>query len=217
MEFSVNLTKLGLDPMSFTTGSMCNLAFGKVLIKTRTSTSFTASITDFVSPFSFREVAQVNAVSDLPTVCIEYPVATISIINPLPTSIYIWYTPNGHIRTFNPYSIVVDSPGTYIVIQTLLSGCAEGGRDTVVINRFDTYNCWPLATKLLHFNVRKTNAGALADWRISSGSEIKEMQLERSVNGKPFEQLATIAPHNRAAETDNYQYTDNSFGKEIAY
>jgi hypothetical protein len=46
MEFSVNLSRLGLDPMTFTNGSMCNLAFGKVLVKTRTSTSFTASITD---------------------------------------------------------------------------------------------------------------------------------------------------------------------------
>jgi hypothetical protein len=216
MEFSVNLTKLGLDPMSFTTGSMCNLAFGKVLIKTRTSTSFTASITDFVSPFSFREVAQVNAVSDLPSVCDDFPVATISIVNPLPTSIYTWYTPNGHIHTINPYSIVVDSPGTYILIQTLLSGCAEGGRDTVIINRFDQYNCWPLATKLLHFNVRKSGAAALVNWRISTGSEVKEMHLERSVNGSSFKHLATVAPFVHPAEADYYQYTDSSIGKEPA-
>ena len=218
MEFSVNLTKLGLDPMSFTSGSMCNLAFGKVLIKTRTSTSFTASITDFVSPFSFREVAQVNALSDLPSVCDDFPVATISITNPLPTSVYTWYTPDGHIHTINPYSIVVDSPGTYIVIQTLLSGCREGGRDTVVVNRFDPYNCWPLATKLLHFNARKTTAGALVDWRISYGAEIKEMHLERSLNGSHFEELVSVAPLiNQGNNEHDYQYTDLTIEKEAVY
>jgi hypothetical protein len=98
-----------------------------------------------------------------------------------------------------------------------LSGCGEGGRDTVVINRFDPYNCWPLATKLLHFNARKTAAGALVDWRISSGSEIKEMHLERSANGSYFEHLAAVAPFVHPSGNDYYQYADISIGSPIVY
>lgn len=164
MEFSVNLTKLGLDPMSFTTGSLCNLAFGKVLIKTRTSTSFTASITDFASPFSFRALPQVNIAADIPLFCMEQNLATITVLNPLPTSTYSFSTVDGHILTTGATSIVVDSPGTYIVIQHLLDGCAEGGRDTVRIIRQPDNSCVPLAVQTLDFKAVAESAVIQCTW-----------------------------------------------------
>jgi hypothetical protein len=48
MEFSVNLSKLGLDPVTVLGGSTCDMPFQKVMVKTRASTSFTAALKDFV-------------------------------------------------------------------------------------------------------------------------------------------------------------------------
>ena len=50
MEFSVNLTKLGIDPATYTNNA-CAMPFKSVLIKSRASTSFTAALKDFVAPF----------------------------------------------------------------------------------------------------------------------------------------------------------------------
>ena len=156
MEFGVNLSKLGLDPMTFTNGSMCNLAFGKVLTKTRTSTSFTATISDFVSPFYFRSVADLTTTADFPIQCPTNTISTLNVLNPLSTSTYHWSTPNGTIiGSTTGTSITVDGAGTYIVTQELLSGCGENGRDTIVITAVS--DCSILNSSIRSFNVQLQN------------------------------------------------------------
>ena len=53
MEVSVNLSKLGLDPITLLGGSACGLPFRRILVKTRTSTSFSSELKDFIGPFDF--------------------------------------------------------------------------------------------------------------------------------------------------------------------
>ena len=50
IEFSVNLTKLGLDPVTTAGTDICGTPFNRLLIKTRSSASFTADLKDFVAP-----------------------------------------------------------------------------------------------------------------------------------------------------------------------
>ena len=52
MEFSVNLTKLGLDPM-VNIANPCAMPFRRVLAKTRASASFSSELKDFVGPLDF--------------------------------------------------------------------------------------------------------------------------------------------------------------------
>lgn len=208
MEFSVNLTKLGLDPMSFTTGSLCNLAFGKVLIKTRTSTSFTASISDFASPFSFRSLPKVDAVADIPRFCAQQNIANIWILNPLPTSTYSFSTMDGHILSGGPTAIVVDSPGTYIVIQTLLDGCAEGGRDTLVIGRLPGNNCVPLSSKLLRFDSEFKQGIVITRSLFSNAADIKSVELQRSADRTHFKPVRNLFPGDYPAGTSLFQLND---------
>jgi len=217
MEFSVNLSRLGLDPMTFTNGSMCNLAFGKVLVKTRTSTSFTSSITDFVSPFRFRSVASVDAIADFPIMCPGQVISNLRVLNPLSTSTYYWITPNGNIAgSASGTSIVVDQPGTYIVIQELLSGCGENGRDTVVVNSVN--NCTILSSKLVSFTAKEEQGNSFLNWRITGNTNVQHIDIERSLNGSNFYPVYKTAVQ-AGVETADYTYTDPliNIGQQIIY
>ena len=44
MEFSVNLSKLGLDPVTLLGGDICGTPFNRIVVKTRASASFTAEL-----------------------------------------------------------------------------------------------------------------------------------------------------------------------------
>src|SRR4030095_7117677 len=50
IEFAVNLTKLGLDPVTTVSGDVCGTPFNKLVVKTRASASFTSELKDFVAP-----------------------------------------------------------------------------------------------------------------------------------------------------------------------
>lgn len=210
MEFSVNLTKLGLDPMTFTTGSLCNLAFGKVLIKTRTSTSFTSSISDFASPFSFRALPKVDAAADIPRFCEQQNIAHIWVVNPLSTSTYTFSTLNGHILNYGPTSMVADSVGTYIVVQTLLDGCAEGGRDTVVIGRLPGNTCVPLPSKLLRFDTELKKGVVISRSLFTSAGEIRSITLQRSTDRTHYETVNKLFAADYPEGTNTYQLNDNT-------
>ncbi|MEO7444072.1 MAG: hypothetical protein ABIT96_02705, partial [Ferruginibacter sp.] len=91
MEFSVNLSKLGLDPGRFGIDP-CGSPFRRVLIKSRASTSFTAELKDFISPFSLFNYEEVKAHSYILYYCGTMPTTTIYVSNPNPDLIYKWWT-----------------------------------------------------------------------------------------------------------------------------
>ncbi len=213
MEFGVNLSKLGLDPMTFTNGSMCNLAFGKVLTKTRTSTSFTSTITDFVSPFYFRSVAEMEATTDFPVQCPTNFISNLSVLNPLSTSNYTWSTPNGRIvGSTTGTSITVDTPGIYIVTQELLSGCGENGRDTVVITAVD--DCSILYSQLHSFNIQTQQHPALY-WRMLNNEQVAHISIERKSDRSGFTSIALVPGDER--KTADYRYNDTSITQAAIY
>ncbi|MER3469755.1 MAG: hypothetical protein C4330_00040 [Chitinophagaceae bacterium] len=94
MEFSVNLTKLGLDPITLLGGSACGLPFRRILVKTRSSTSFSSELKDFIGPFDFFTPAPVQAQADVPVFCGVVSISHLWVNNPLPASVYNWTTPN---------------------------------------------------------------------------------------------------------------------------
>ena len=51
MEIGVNMTKIGLDPYAILGINGCNLSFKRFMAKTRSSTSFTSELKDFVGPY----------------------------------------------------------------------------------------------------------------------------------------------------------------------
>ena len=138
MEFSVNLSKLGLDPNTMVGKSSCDMPFRSFMVKSRSSTSFTSQLKDFVAPVDFFQSVTGNAKSDASIYCgITGPV-NLYVSSAVSSSIYTWTTTDGHIVT-DPVSdsITVDSAGTYVVSQQLQSVCPAYATDTVVVPPYD--------------------------------------------------------------------------------
>lgn len=192
MEFSVNMSKLGLDPF-LNSNEPCQLPFSKVLIKSRASTSFTAQLKDFVGPFSFFQPARVSAAADLPIFCGATGISTLSVINPLPASRYTWYTPDGHISSgTNGPAITVDKPGTYIVNQELMTGCGSTyASDTLTILADPT--CVVLKSSLKNFQVAARDMKSTLQWTLSQNLQVRTITIERSTDNRNFQAIGELA------------------------
>jgi Secretion system C-terminal sorting domain len=190
MEFSINLSKLGLDPATFG-GDACGTPFRRVLVKSRASTSFTSELKDFVAPFRMFDFPKARAVADVPLYCGTIGVSVISVFNPLSTSTYTWTTPDGIILsgTTGP-SIIVNAPGKYIVTQKLNAACSVYAKDTVTIV-FDA-NCIPLKNSLLEFTGSLYNQQTKLNWKIADSKLIKQFEVEYSMDNILFEKYTTV-------------------------
>jgi hypothetical protein len=189
MEFSVNMSKLGLDDPTIFGNDNCLIPFKRVLIKTRASTSFTAELKDFVGPFDFFLAPKATIDTDVPLICDTGSVSQIHVTNPISTSVYYWTTTNGHILGSNTgTSIYVDTPGTYIVTQRLQAGCSDYAADTITIGSLG--NCTILSNKLYNYTGRyKSNINL--SWKSVENANARSYIIERSTNGVTFDAIAT--------------------------
>jgi hypothetical protein len=194
MEFSVNLTKLGLDPVTLLGGNACGMPFRRVLVKSRASTSFTAALKDFVGPFDFFLAPRAIAAADIPMYCGAIGVSHIEVTNAISTSTYTWSTPDGNIiGSTSTQGIDVNAPGTYIVSQQLQSGCTVYATDTVVIS-FDA-GCSVLETSILGFRGRVLDRQVRLDWTVTDDQDILNFVIERSTDGVSFKPVSTLQAH----------------------
>ncbi|MEO6229157.1 MAG: T9SS type A sorting domain-containing protein [Ferruginibacter sp.] len=185
VEFSVNLTKLGLDPVTLLGSGSCALPFRRVLAKSRSSHSFTSELKDFVGPFDFFITPKVAALADIPIFCGVYNVSNLTVTNPVSTSVYEWSTTDGHIvGTDIGTSIYVDAPGTYIVNHRLQSTCPIYASDTIQI-LFDA-NCFLLANNIISLTGMQNNQFVSLNWRVSGNEDTRSLQVERSLDGIHF-------------------------------
>ena len=216
MEFSVNLTKLGIEPGSFS-NNPCGNPYRRVLIKSRASTSFTSELKDFIAPFRMFDFAKVDAYTEFEYFCNIFPLTTIYVYNPNPNSTYTWSTPNGNIvgPTIGT-SIVVNRPGTYYVNQQLHVQCPVFSTDSVKI-LFDSV-CVVLNVDLLHFNARKEGSNAVLNWQASNNQEAVNYSIEYSFDSRNFVQLATIPASNIKGLADySFSYPLSITNASIVY
>jgi hypothetical protein len=204
MEFGVNLTKLGLDPVTLLGGNACGMPFRRILVKSRASTSFTAELKDFVGPFDFFLAPRADVAADVSVFCGVSGVSQIQVVNAVPTSTYNWTTPDGHITTpTTGTSITVDHPGTYIVTQQLQSGCSTYATDTIAIT-FDA-SCSILGKNLADFRAVLRDREAQLSWKVYDNEEIKYFTVERSLDGVHF--TPVTSPVNARSQTGSAGYT----------
>ena len=191
MEFSVNLTKLGLDPGK-TLNNPCGSPFRRVLIKTRSSPSFTAELKDFIAPFRMFDYAKVDADAVYTYFCGKMDTTAIKVYNPIPTSTYTWSTTNGRIVGSSVgTSILVDKPGTYYVTQQLNIQCSTFAIDSVKII-FDAV-CMVLNVNILNLTAGKINKGAILNWDATNNNEAAGYEIEYSMDNRNFSKLASVA------------------------
>ncbi|WP_276502294.1 T9SS type A sorting domain-containing protein [Terrimonas pollutisoli] len=208
MEIAVNMTKLGLDPYTIL-GSSCNLSFRKVFAKTRSSNSFTSSLQDFVGPYSIARPETAAVTGNLSLFCGSGPgFSQLSVTNPLSTSTYTWSTPNGNIVTTpaEGTTIVANMPGTYIVNQTLISGCSSYSTDTIVLIK-DLTRCMILAAEDLQLNAKSNNSDVLLTWT-STAKDVLKYEVERSIDNRSFQTIGSINATSNSVAEKNYQAID---------
>lgn len=191
MEFGVNLTVLGLNPATLINVNSCSLPFSKMLVKSRSSSSFSAELKDFVGPLDLFLPPQATAAADVPLYCGAIGISQLDVVNAYSTSVYTWTTTNGHIVGANTGpSIVVDHPGTYIVTQILENGCPTYATDTVVITHDPL--CTVLANNEMTFNGTFANNRVQLNWSVSQNQDIQYFTIERSIDGMHFTLVDTV-------------------------
>lgn len=211
VEFSVNLTKLGLDPVTLLGSNTCGMPFRRVLVKTRASASFTAELKDFVGPFDFFLAARVKVQTATPNICPKTSVAEIKVTNPVATSVYEWTTPNGNIiSSTSGTAIYVDRPGTYIVTQYLQRDCAPYATDTIVIRQFSF--CEVLSNNAF-VNFRGTVAGNTLqlNWQVQDNEQVRFFEVQKSKDGKNFQTIAQVNGQPSSTYVFETQQSDQSF------
>lgn len=208
MEFSVNLTKLGLDPVTLLGGDACGMPFRRVLVKTRSSSSFTAELKDFVGPFDLFLAPRADAQGDVTMYCGTYGVSNLSVANAVSTSIYTWTTADGHIVGSNSGpSIVADMPGTYVVTQQLQASCSAYATDTLQIT-YDP-NCSLLENNLITLDVKNRNNQAELDWTVLRNEEISYFDVQYSLDGVNFTSAGKLNADENLTASAQYDFMHN--------
>jgi len=208
IEFSVNLTKLGLDPVTTFGGDVCGTPFNRLVVKTRASSSFTAELKDFVAPIDLFLAPRAQALADVPLFCGTVGVSHIQVQNPSASSVYTWTTPDGHIvgSSTGP-NIVVDSPGTYMLTQRLAVGCNPYAYDTVAI--VYNSNCHTLDNTFLDFKGVINNNVAKLDWTVADNQYVSYFEIERSFDGKTFDLVNHTNADGQRKSSASYAAFDN--------
>ena len=187
MEFSVNLSKLGLDPVQYGINP-CGTPFRRVLIKTRASTSFTAELKDFIAPFSLFNYAAVDAYASTIYFCGTMPNTSINVYNPNMDLLYTWSTTNGNIVGSNTGPVItVNSPGTYFVSQRFDAICPDHTLDSVTI-LFDAV-CAVLNANKLNLQATLNNKHATLTWKNAHNNIATAYELEYSIDNQNFQKI----------------------------
>lgn len=214
MEFSVNLTKLGLDPVTTFGSDVCGTPFNRLVVKTRASESFTAELKDFVAPIDLFLAPRVNVLADVPFFCGTQGVSNIKVENPSASSVYTWTTSDGHIAgSASGTNITVDAAGTYIVKQQLSAGCSVYASDTVSIT-FDS-NCQVLEKTLASLHGTILNGAAQLNWATHANNTTEYFEVQRSFDGINFKPISKIATQPTENSEGAYSFKEDvSFFKE---
>ncbi len=211
MEFSVNLSKLGLDQSNIFGADDCAMPFRRLMVKTRASTSFTSELKDFVAPFDFFIAPRANLETLTPNICDTGSLSGVYVMNPVPTSFYQWSTTNGQIvgSTVGP-SITVNRPGTYIVQQFLQAACSLYATDTIVVGSLG--DCGVLSGNLIEFKSGLNNNSVQLNWKVKENQLVNNFELERSTDGVHFNTIYRIDEKLENTGAANYFYNDDISG-----
>ncbi len=190
LEFSVNLTKLGIEPVNYNQDA-CDPAFIRVIVKTRSSTSFTSELKDFVAPFKFFDYPPVDAFTYLTYFCGTMPVTQLYVLNPNPNFVYTWTTLNGNIVGSNVGPVIdVNAPGTYYVRQKSNTNCVPSSIDSITILFANT--CAVLDASIANLKAEVTSGRHKLNWSASNNQEVEIYELEYSTNNSNFFPLSKV-------------------------
>ena len=137
VEVGINLTRIGVDPGLYTAfgNDACDEIFSSILFKSRSSSSFTAALQDFVPPIEFLNLPSLNYSVQTDTISCTKPMGLLKITNNTSSGHFTWKTIGGNIASSNPDSttVSVSAPGKYVVQASQHDGCPIKGNDTLIV------------------------------------------------------------------------------------
>lgn len=137
-EAAVDLTEMGVDPALGSGMNKCSAPYKRVLIKTRSSSSFSSALQDFAGPFAFFDAPFIPAEIATPANigCNKAPVQ-ISALNNINGAVYTWTTTDGNILSGNNDAVItVDKPGTYNLTTSIYEGCGPSHSSVTIYEDF---------------------------------------------------------------------------------
>ncbi len=210
MEFSVNLSKLGLDPVLLMGGDICGTPFNRIVVKTRASASFTAELKDFVAPTDLFLAPRADVATATPYICDTGSIAEIHVSNPLSTSYYEWVTPNGNIvGPTTGTTIIVDTPGVYIVKQYLQVGCSSVYA-SVTIQILSILDCYVLQSNMFGLEATLQEEKVRLSWKVLNNYITNHFIVERSPDGLHFTTIGVVNREETHDPTASYGFTDQT-------
>lgn len=162
-EIAINFTSLGIDPALGNAGSTtdpCAPPFTRIMVKTRSSNSYTSELKDFTGPYPFLDAPQVpHQIAPANFTCTNNT-TTLAPLYPQADAFYTWSTAGGNILS-NPVaqSVTVSGEGKYYLTASIVTGCL-GLTDSIILTR-DTYQ--PVATAATEGWVNLLYPGVLAN------------------------------------------------------
>jgi hypothetical protein len=135
IEIGMNLTRIGIDPALYSALGPCDALFSNIFFKSRSSTSFTSNLQDFMTPLTFTRNPVMDYSLKGDTIRCNHDPATISLTNNTTVGYYTWKALSGNMASANGDSsqLTVDRPGTYIVSASPAEGCPPTRTDTIVV------------------------------------------------------------------------------------
>ena len=150
-ETAIDLTAIGVDAAFSKTFNPCSPAYRRVMMKTRSSDSFSSALQDFAGPFEFLDVPYLSpAISGTPLIDCRQPTSSLKPTYYLNTGIYSWSTKDGHItsRTDTAF-ITVNKGGKYYLRATAYGNC-NSNIDSFIV-KADLFQ--PVATANVHGSI----------------------------------------------------------------
>ncbi|HEY6899109.1 MAG TPA: hypothetical protein VI233_00640, partial [Puia sp.] len=149
VEVGINMTRIGVDPSLYSSLNPCQSLFSNIFFKSRSSSSFTANLQDFVTPLTFLRspVMDFSLVSD--TLRCNHRAGTIMLTNHTTAGYYTWKAVDGgNISGSNSDGSLldIDKPGSYILSASPAEGCPTSLTAAIVVP-VDTFP--PVATALV--------------------------------------------------------------------
>lgn len=114
-----------------------------------------------------------------------------------------------------PPSAAAGTVDFWIALNTVDGSTDAKGDD--VVNTVLSINPNPLAVRFLYFRGKETDEGIALEWDVADDKYSDNFIIERSSDGKQFQNLIQIEAHPDGASENHYSYLDRTAGQQNFY